>query len=40
MLHFINSYVDLTIPKDLAKIQELCSYCAKRGIPILLNFRS
>jgi len=39
-LHFSNSNVDLTIPEHLARVQELFAYCAKRGIPILLHFRS
>jgi predicted TIM-barrel fold metal-dependent hydrolase len=39
-LHFTNSDVDLTNPEHLKKIQELFSHSAKRGIPILLHFRS
>lgn len=39
-LHFANSNVDLNNPEHLAKIQELFSHTAKRGIPILLHFRN
>ncbi|KAE9628371.1 amidohydrolase family protein [Defluviitalea raffinosedens] len=38
-LHFTNSKVDLNNPEHLAKIQEIFSHAAKRGIPILLHFR-
>ena len=39
-LHFDNSLVDLKNPEHLQKIQELFSHAARRGIPILLHFRS
>src|SRR5690606_35103939 len=39
-LHLDNSLVDLKNPEHLQKIQELFSHVARRGIPILLHFRS
>ncbi|MCE5255289.1 MAG: amidohydrolase [Spirochaetaceae bacterium] len=39
-LHFTNSNVDLTNPEHLEKIQKLFAHAAKKGIPILLHFRS
>ncbi len=39
-LHFTNSDVDLRKPEQLARVKEVLAHTAKRGLPVLIHFRS